>query len=137
MLEESAMPDAAVITTDVVRGVLVAHCSGEIDMVTAPALRDAVDLLLTQRPPALVIDLGSVRFLGSSGIEVLVATTQAAERTGVVLAVVAATHAVLRALEVSGVNTVLTLYTTVDEAVDGAALTPPPAPRSSMQRGPT
>ncbi|MEO6086361.1 MAG: STAS domain-containing protein [Umezawaea sp.] len=125
MLEESAMPDAAVFTTDVVRGVPVVHCSGEVDMTTAPAMGDAVDLLLDQRPPALVIDLGSVRFLSSAGLAVLVATAQTAGRAGVVLAVAAATRAVLRALEVSGVGTILTLCATVDEAVDRAALIPP------------
>lgn len=136
MPEESAMPDVAVFTTDVLRGVSVVHCSGEIDMTTTPALRDAVDLLLDQRPPALVIDLGSVRFLGSSGIAVLVATAQAVERTGVVLAVVATTRAVLRALEMTGVDTLLTLYATVDEAVDRTALTPSPAAPFTTQSDP-
>ncbi len=47
------------------------------------------------------------------------------------LAVVATTRAVLRALVTNGVDTLLTLYATVDEAVDGATPTPSPAARST------
>lgn len=130
------MPDAAVITTDFVRGVSVVRCSGEIDMSTAPGLHEAVDLLLGHRPPALVIDMGSVQFLGSAGIAVLVATAQAVAQIGSVFAVVATTRAVLRALEVTGVDTMLPLFATVDDAVDGSALVPSPATPPSTQPDP-
>ena len=46
--------------------------AGDIDMVTAPQLRVHVDAVLLRRPPAFIIDLSHVEFLGSAGIGVLV-----------------------------------------------------------------
>jgi len=45
---------------------------GEIDLATAPALEEAADALLAERPQVLVLDFTRVPFCDSSGIGVLV-----------------------------------------------------------------
>jgi len=126
MSDDSTTPPVAVITTDYQRGASVLRCAGELDMTSAPELHEAADLLLAHRPPALVIDLTDVRFLGSAAISALVATQQNADRDGITLAVVATSRAVLRPLEATHIDQVLALYATVDEAVDSATLSPAP-----------
>jgi anti-anti-sigma factor len=47
--------------------------AGELDLATAPALHDAVTRILgdAAEPPSVVIDLGEVSFLDSSGLGAL------------------------------------------------------------------
>jgi anti-sigma B factor antagonist len=45
--------------------------AGEIDMASAPVLRDAFENAVTQTPENLVVDLTKVTFMDSSGISVL------------------------------------------------------------------
>jgi anti-anti-sigma factor len=118
MFEEPVMSTAAVLTTGVRRGATVLSCSGEVDMTSVVALRTEVGAVLDRRPPALVIDLVGVRFFGSSGISALVAAQEHANRAGVPLGVVAVGRPVLRPLEATTVDRVLTLFASVDEAVD-------------------
>ena len=55
-------------------GVAVVSVSGEIDLVTAPALEQAIGAVVAESPTALVIDLSGVEFLGSVGLKILAAT---------------------------------------------------------------
>jgi anti-anti-sigma factor len=91
------LPDTIVLTV-----------AGEIDMMTAPALEDAVRRSLTERPANLVIDLTGARFFSSAGIAVLVlAHRNSAE---VALRVVASDRVVIRPLELTGLTDDLSIY---------------------------
>ena len=57
-------------------GVSVVSVSGEIDLVTAPALEQAIGAVVADGPTALVIDLSAVEFLGSVGLKILAAIAQ-------------------------------------------------------------
>src|SRR5680860_265694 len=57
---------------------LVLIVSGEIDVLTAPQLQEAIELALSNRPGALVLDLSEVTFLSSAGMGVLIACQQLA-----------------------------------------------------------
>jgi anti-sigma B factor antagonist len=65
------------------RGVIVVvEVHGELDMLTAPRLRDIVRFVLDTRPSVLVIDLLAVTSLGTSGLAALVeARRRAGDRT--------------------------------------------------------
>ncbi len=52
----------------------VVRVGGEIDLVTVPALEQAIDVVVAESPAALVIDLSGVEFLGSVGLKILAAT---------------------------------------------------------------
>jgi anti-anti-sigma factor len=118
MVEASSTPGDALITTEVHRGAAVVRCSGEVDMTSAGALRETIGDLLGRRPAALLIDLTGVRFFGSTGISALVAAQEQADAGGVPLVVVATTRPVLRPLQVTTVDRILTLHPSVDEALD-------------------
>lgn len=107
------------LTHRVVDGVPVVEAVGEVDMATAPALRDAVTTALDQAPGApCVLDLTAVTFLGSSGLTALVdATRHAQARHEPLRIVVDGTRPVIRPIQLSGLDEVLALYHTVEEAL--------------------
>jgi anti-anti-sigma factor len=47
----------------------VVWCTGEIDVMTEPDFRSALDLVTT---PHMIVDLGGVTFMGAAGINALV-----------------------------------------------------------------
>jgi anti-sigma B factor antagonist len=94
---------------------VVVDVTGELDALTAPRLLDALHVQLSA---VLVVDLTAVTFMGSAGISVLIETRQRSPHID--LRVVAATRAALRPLQITGVDTVLNVYPSRDEALTGA-----------------
>ncbi len=72
---------------------------------------------LAAGPRGVVVDLRDVRFIGSSGLRVLVQAKARAEELGVGFRVVADHPAVLRTLEISGLSDYFPLHSELDEAV--------------------
>ncbi len=97
-------------------GMAVVTAVGEVDLVTAPRLRRALD---RAREPVIFLDLAGVTFLAAAGLNVLLAANDAAREHGRRFAVVAAAGAARRSLEVSGVAAVVTSYPTLAHAVPG------------------
>jgi anti-anti-sigma factor len=90
---------------------VVLRVSGEIDMLTAPVLTEYVQeqfgRAADSAPRTVVFDLTRVSFLGSAGLAVLAHAQTAAADRGDVVQVVANARAVLRPLEVTGLDKVL------------------------------
>ena len=99
---------------------VVLTVSGEVDMLTAPNLAEAVHTALAARPAALIVDLSKVEFLASAGMTVLV-TAQAEVVPPTRFAVVADGPATSRPIKLMGIDTVFPLYSTLDNALDGIA----------------
>lgn len=98
---------------------IVVFANGEVDILTAGRLGAAVDEALreaTGRP--VVVDLTTVTFLGSHGLAALAdAATAAQQRREQLRVVVDETRAVIRPLQITGLNEVLALYYSVEEAL--------------------
>ena len=90
-------------------GFVTLRVSGEIDLYTAPALRDAALAALRQHGTCLRVDLGKVTFMDSTGIEVLLATRRRAELEGGSLTLLSPTQAVRRVIEVTGLDKLFTI----------------------------
>ncbi|OBG31285.1 STAS domain-containing protein [Mycobacterium sp. E3198] len=99
---------------------VVLTVSGEVDMLSAPQLAEAVRTALAATPPALVIDLTKVDFLASAGMTVLV-TAQAEVTPPTRFAVVANGPATSRPIKLMGLDNVLALYSTLDSALSRIA----------------
>ncbi|GAA1703472.1 STAS domain-containing protein [Fodinicola feengrottensis] len=96
---------------------------GEIDMTTAGDLGTAIAAALVEQPGRLILDLSAVTFLASAGLNVLVtANNEAAMPVGIV----ASGPAVVRALEVTGLDGVLAVYSTLAEALSSTRESAPP-----------
>jgi anti-sigma B factor antagonist len=82
--------------------------AGEIDSVTAPALRRA--LLSVLRPPCarVIVDMDEVIFLNSAGLTVLAEAHHLAQGDGIALGLRGGGRAVLRVLQITGLSDLLT-----------------------------
>lgn len=97
-------------------GGLVLHVSGEVDTLTAPELDVELDRHLGDGASCLVIDLTGVSFLASSGLAVLVKAAHTAEQRGTRLALVTASRAVVRPLEVTRTAELFTIHESLSAA---------------------
>jgi anti-sigma B factor antagonist len=104
------------VTVEHVPGAVVVRVAGEIDMLTAPALDDAVRRSLREQPAKLVIDLSAAQFFSSAGISVLVA---AHRNSGddVALRIVARDRVILRPLQLTGLADDLAIHPTLETAL--------------------
>ena len=64
-------------------GTLVLRLLGELDLSNIDRLRPEIDAVIGGDPPALVIDLAGVTFMDSSGIALLIDTSQRTASTSV------------------------------------------------------
>jgi anti-sigma B factor antagonist len=93
----------------------VLRVEGELDMATAPQLEEA--LLAAGFDQRLVIDLTGCTFLDSSAVRVLVASARDSEAASGSLSLVTPDPGVLRVLQISGVDTMLPVHSTLDAAL--------------------
>jgi anti-sigma B factor antagonist len=94
--------------------------AGEIDLFTVERFRAAVAAGFDQLRDGeiLVIDLTEVTFLASHGLQALVDATVAARRRREPLRIVVDhTRPVIRPIEVTGLDEVLALFDTVEDAL--------------------
>ncbi len=100
------LPDHFGVTSDSSPGVVTVVVTGEVDLDTAPTVRDEV--LRHLREGATVhLDLGDVTFMDSSGLHVLLATTRRAALVGAELRLVRVSPRVQRLLVLTGTDGVL------------------------------
>jgi anti-anti-sigma factor len=84
--------------------VLVLQLSGDIDLCTVERLREYLDGHLSGAYRGMVLDCAEVSFLAACGIGLLVEIVDRARLAQVQIRLVAQSRAVLRALQVTGVN---------------------------------
>jgi anti-sigma B factor antagonist len=95
--------------------VRVVEAEGEVDLVTAPALRTALTNALDESSEGpCVLDLTGVTFLDSAGLTTLIEVNQRAQSLRVV---VGSNRPVIRPIQLTGLDGVLALYSSLEEAL--------------------
>jgi anti-sigma B factor antagonist len=89
---------------------------GEIDLSTASAFEAAITAALEDDPPVVLIELSEVRFMASVGLRILAATGERVSKSTQV-AVIANNAAATRPIQLTGLDKVVSLYPTLDEAL--------------------
>lgn len=107
-------------------GSVTVRLVGEIDMATAPKIRDAALCAMRQHAPTIHLDLSGVTFMDSTGLEVLLATRRHAELEGGQLHLVDPTRSVLRVLEITGVDRLFHISQAQPASAPGPVLAIPP-----------
>lgn len=118
--EPAPQPAELRIAQRVAGSIPVVVAVGEIDADTAPLLADAVKSTLDRAAgQPCVLDLTGVDFLNSAGLTALVdATRHGRARREPLRIVVDANRPVIRPIQVTGLDDVLALYHTVEEALN-------------------
>ncbi len=89
--------------------------TGELDLATAPRLRDACADVVARRPETVRVDLGGLAFLDSSGISVLVQLHHDLEEGGATLVLHRVGDRTARVLEIAGLAA---FFTRSDQPVE-------------------
>ncbi|WP_142268719.1 STAS domain-containing protein [Streptomyces sp. NBC_00080] len=117
-IEQTARPDRFSVVHRTVGDVRVVVVRGEIDHDVKNVLGHA---LLPEggaaAPSRIVVDLGGVTFMDSSGINVLVAAHQAVSGTEGWLRIAAAQNPVLHVLRLVGIDDLITCHPTLEQAL--------------------
>ena len=97
--------------------VALIHVKGEVDMAAEASLRRRVGEAMADEPAAVVLDLTGVTFFASAGLHIVVDLHHDATARGVSLHVVADSRIVLRPMEITGVDQLVTVVASVDQAL--------------------
>jgi anti-sigma B factor antagonist len=121
------------LTASTEHGYVIATLGGELDIASAPTLREQLIGLLRPAASRLIIDLSAVGYADASGLAVLVGTGRRAGLLGGCLRLAAPSPEVARVLAATGINQHLDIFPTVQAAITGqrphrgTAETPGPA----------
>jgi anti-sigma B factor antagonist len=122
-------------------GAVIVAIGGDLDIASAPAVRERLLSLLRPGACRLVIDMSAVRYADASGLAVLVSTQRRAVLLGGGLRLAALRPEAAGALAVTGLSRHLAAYPTVRAAVagrkPGLAVTAAPALPAQAQAGPS
>ena len=90
---------------------VVVRVEGELDMASASEFEKAISGVTSA--PHVVIDLGSCTFLDSTGLRIITETLRQTPR----VSVVATDPGVLRVLEITAVDTMVSVHASVEDAL--------------------
>ena len=107
-VETGSVGDAALLTL-----------RGEIDVYTAPRLRQAIIDLVEGGASRIVVDMEKVDFLDSTGLGVLVGGLKRVRLQEGSLAIVTSQDKILKIFDITGLNKVFPIHSSVEEAVAG------------------
>lgn len=97
----------------------VVEVEGEVDVFTAPKLREQIIGLVSAGKERIVVNLAKVGFMDSTGLGVLVGGLKRVKERDGMLALAGAHGTVLRVLNVTGLNTIFPLFDSVEKATAG------------------
>jgi anti-sigma B factor antagonist len=89
---------------------MVVHCAGELDVFTAPQLRQQLLDLAAAGQHDVIVDLSEVRFLDSTGLGVLVSGLKRVRAHDGSLRLVCPQDRVLRLFQITGLSRVFDLH---------------------------
>jgi anti-sigma B factor antagonist len=104
-------------------GIEVVDVEGEIDISTAPRLRELLVDLVSQGNYQLIVNLDKVGFLDSTGLGVLVGGVKRVRAHDGSLDLVCTRERILEILRITGLTKVFGIHQSVDQAI--AAKKPP------------
>lgn len=93
----------------------IVSVSGEVDVYTAPRLRDSLSTLVAQDHEHIVIDLDKVEFLDSTGLGVLVGGLKKVRARGGSLELVCSQERLLKIFRITGLAKVFVIHPSLGE----------------------
>lgn len=110
-IESERMPDGATVIT----------VAGELDLYTAPRLKEELLAALEDNVLQLVVDMTGVHFIDSSALGVLIGGVKRLKPLGGKLVLVSVDENVNWIFQITGLNSVFEIYTTRDDALASLA----------------
>ena len=98
-------------------GTTVVAVGGEIDVYTAPRLRDKFTELVAAGSYDIIVDMQNVEFLDSTGLGVLVGALKRVRTHNGSLHLVCSQERVLKVFRITGLTKVFAIHDTVEQAL--------------------
>ncbi|HEY2518879.1 MAG TPA: STAS domain-containing protein [Streptosporangiaceae bacterium] len=98
----------------------VLRVAGEVDVYTAPQIREQIQDLAAKGTVHLIADLSQVEFIDSSGLGALIGGLRRVREDDGSLVVVISTRRILRVFQLTGLTKALAIYDTVAAAISAA-----------------
>ena len=95
----------------------VMHPEGRLDVAGAPAFRDQVRRLVDGGSTKLILDLGGVSFIDSSGLGSIIVGLRLARRAGGDIRIASPPPQFTRLLELTSLSRTLPVYPSVEDAL--------------------
>jgi anti-sigma B factor antagonist len=100
---------------------------GEIDVYTAPLLRQAILDLIDEGQLNVIVDMHEVDFLDSTGLGVLVEGLKRVKTRDGTFAIVATEDKILKIFDITGLNKAFPIHRSVDQALGQESAATEPA----------
>lgn len=91
----------------------IVHLSGEIDVYTAPKLKDALLPLLMQQGTSLEVDLSDVNYMDSTGLGVFVNALKLSNEHDSKLSLINLQNRVFRLFQITGLHEIMDINSTI------------------------
>mgnify|MGYP001447734244 CR=1 FL=1 len=95
----------------------VIEVKGEIDVYTAPVLREDITNLVDTEHTNIVVDLTQVSFMDSTGLGVLVGALKKVRTLGGDLALVISEEKILKVFRITALTQVFSIHATLEDAL--------------------
>jgi anti-sigma B factor antagonist len=99
-------------------GTPVVGVSGEVDVYSAPKLKECLTGLLESGSTTVVVDLSDVAFLDSTGLGALVEARAATSEAGGSLLLVCGQERILKLFKITGLDGVFAIHPNLDAALE-------------------
>src|SRR5579875_3197574 len=99
----------------------VIKVSGYLDISTSPRLREKILEVAGDDPAAVILDLGSIEFLDSSALGVVLNGWKLLQAEGGTLAVISPQARITKIFEITALNLSIHLYQSTDDALTDLA----------------
>ena len=116
------------LATRIVADHAVLEVGGEVDVYTAPRLRERLTELIDNGARNVVVDLGRVEFLDSTGLGVLVGAHKRLRPVGGTFSLVCAKESLLKVFRITALDQIIPLHDSVEAATGTRADGAGPAP---------
>ncbi len=102
-------------------GVVIIEVAGELDLYTAPRLKEALLAALEDGVLRVVVDMSGVHFIDSSALGVLIGGVKRLKPKDGKLVLVSVDENVNWIFQITGLNSVFDIFSTREEALAGVA----------------
>lgn len=104
------------VKKEIVQGVVIISVKGELDASSALVFDNAVEAVVAQRPTSILIDCSALEYVSSPGIGVFISRHGECEDKKIRFALCNVSSKISNVLKILGLDQVLKVYTTTDEA---------------------
>src|SRR5579875_3798004 len=115
------MADDVVLEVEQHPSYTLIRASGYLDISTSPRLREKILGVASDAPSLLLLDLGSIEFLDSSALGVILNGWKLMQAEGGTLAVISPQARITKIFEITALNLSIHLYQSTDDALTDLA----------------